>query len=77
MVLSALNLAIQADWHAESDYAGPALAMTTAPVRLLSVRPSVTFPVLFSRCEGGPLVRPVRCGWLLLRVRLAAWRRSG
>lgn len=48
MVLSALNLAIQADWRAESDYAGPALAMTTAPVRLLSVRPPVAFPVLFS-----------------------------
>jgi hypothetical protein len=47
-VLSALNLAIQADWRAESDYAGPALAMTTAPVRFLSVRPPVTFPVLFS-----------------------------
>ena len=48
MVLSALNLAILADWHAESDYAGPALAMTTAPVWLLSVwRQPVAFPVLF------------------------------
>lgn len=45
-VLSALNLAIQADWHAESDCAGPALAMTTAPVRLLPVRPPDTFPRL-------------------------------